>query len=116
MFWPTPVSFRAQAFIIAAASLAVGGLASFIVQDVVITTEGKLLAEAQQVCRAACQELRTQYQERAAYGGDPLHELPLDAQEISLKGLSMTVLRTYEGIEGGMYLPGSDRVMGYADP
>ncbi len=57
MLWPAPVSFRAQAFIIAAASLAVAGLAVLIVQDVVFTTESKLLVDAQQLCTAACQEL-----------------------------------------------------------
>ncbi len=116
MIWPAPVSFRAQAFIIAAASLAVVGLAAFIVQDVVFTTESKLRAEAQQLCTSACQDIRIQYEERAAYTGDPLRELPRDAQEISLKAISNTVLQAYTGIKGGMYLATSDRIMGYAYP
>jgi signal transduction histidine kinase len=118
MIWPTPVSFRAQAFIIAAASLAVAGLAALIVQDVVFTTESKLRAEAQQLCTQACQDIKIQYEERAAYARDPLRELPRDAQEISLKAISTTVLQayTYKGIKGGMYLAASDRIMGYAYP
>ena len=116
MLWPAPVSFRAQAFIIAAASLAVAGLAALIVQDVVFTTEKKLLGDAQQLCTAACQELRVQYQERSVYGGDPLQNLPQDAQEISLMGISMTVLQAYKGIKGGMYLAVPGKIMGYAYP
>jgi signal transduction histidine kinase len=116
MIWTAPASFRAQACIIAAASLAVAGLAALIVQDVVFTTESKLRAEAQQLCTSACQEIKVQYEERAAYVGDPLRKLPKEAQEISLKAISTTVLKAYSGIKGGMYLADSDRIMGYAYP
>jgi signal transduction histidine kinase len=116
MLWPAPVSFRAQAFIIAAASLAVALLAVLIVQDVVFTAENKLLADAQQLCMTACQELKVQYRERAAYGGDPLQNLPKGAQEVSLMGISMTVLQAYKGVKGGMYLPIPGKIMGYAYP
>jgi signal transduction histidine kinase len=116
MLWPAPVSFRAQAFIIAAASLAVVGLAALIVQDAVFTTESKLLGDAQQRCIASCRELKIQYRERAAYAGDPLQALPQYAQEISLKGITTTVLQAYQGIKGGMYLSAEDRIMGYAYP
>jgi signal transduction histidine kinase len=116
MRWPAPVSFRAQAFIIAAASLAVFGLAALIVRDAVFTTESKLLGDAQQRCIASCRELKVQYRERAAYAGDPLQELPLHAQEISLRGITSTVLQAYQGIKGGMYISAENRIMGYADP
>jgi signal transduction histidine kinase len=116
MLWPAPVSFRAQAFIIAAASLAVAVLAILIVRDVIFTTESKLLADAQQLCTAACQELKIQYQERASYGRDPLRYLPQDAQEISLLGISTTVLQGYKGIKGGMFLGTRGRIIGYAYP
>jgi signal transduction histidine kinase len=116
MRWPAPVSFRAQAVIIAAASLAVVGLAAFIVQDAVFTTESKLQDEALQLCMAACKVIKVQYEERAKYAGDPLRELPQDAQEISLKAISRTVLLVYKGVKGGVYLAASDKVMGYAYP
>jgi signal transduction histidine kinase len=116
MRWPAPASFRSQAFIIAAASLAVAGLAAFIVRDAVFTTENRLQDEARQLCMAACKVIKVQYEERLRYGGVPLRELPQDAQEISLRGISMTVLQVYKGIKGGMYLSASDRIMGYAYP
>jgi signal transduction histidine kinase len=116
MLWPAPVSFRAQAFIIAAASLAVAGLAVFIVRDVMFATESKLLADSQQLCTAASEELKLQYQERAAYAGDPLKNLPRNMQEISLMGISTTVLKSYKSIKGGMYLPETGKIIGYAYP
>jgi signal transduction histidine kinase len=117
MRWPAPVSFRAQAFIIAAASLAVAGLAALIVRDAVFTTESKLQNEARQLCTTACKVIKVQYEERAKYASDPLlSKLPPDYQEISLKAISMTVLQVFKGIKGGMYLAASDKIMGYAYP
>jgi signal transduction histidine kinase len=116
MRWPAPVNFRAQAIIIAAASLAVTGLAIFIVRNVVFTAESKILADSQQMCAAACEELKVQYRDREAYVGDPLKNLPKDAQEVSLLGISTTVLQSYKGIKGGMYLTETGRIMGYAFP
>ena len=78
--------------------------------------ESKLLADSQQLCIAASQELKIQYQERAAYAGDPLKNLPRDAQEISLMGISATVLKAYKGIKGGMFLPETGRITGYTYP
>ncbi len=116
MRFPAPVSFRAQAFIIGAASLAVVALAALIVRDVVFTTEAKLLGDALRRCETACRELHHQVRERAAYAGDPLEQLPRQALEISLKGISATVLEAFPGIKGGMYLPAEDAVAGYAYP
>jgi signal transduction histidine kinase len=116
MRWTPPSSFRAQIIIIAAASLAIVALAALIVRDVVFTTESKLLGDAQRQCITAVRELRLQYQERAAYAGNPLYELPAHAQEISLRGISTTVLQAFQGIQGGMYLASQDRFMGYTNP
>ena len=116
MLWPAPASFRIQAAIIAAASLAVVALAVFLVRNVISTTEGTLQAEARQICLAACQKLQIEYEDRLNLGGDAFYSLPLDAQDISLKGVSLTVLRNFTSVEGGIYLTALDRVMGYADP
>ena len=116
MLWPAPASFRAQAAIIAAASLAVVGLAVYIVRNVITTTESALQTEARQLCISACERLQLQYDERTTYAGDSIWNLPPDAQDLSLKGVSLTVLRAFEGIEGGFYVTQVDRVMGYSNP
>jgi signal transduction histidine kinase len=116
MLWPAPASFRTQAAIIAAASLAVVALAVFLVRNVISTTEGRLQADARQICISACQRLQVEYEDRMNLAGDAFQSLPVDAQDISLKGVSLTVLRNFSSVEGGIYLTALDRVMGYADP
>jgi signal transduction histidine kinase len=113
MFWPAPGSFRSQAAIITAASLAVVGLAAFIVSNVIIRTEDTLRAEARQMCTTACQELALQYDERTTYGGN-LQQLPEAAQDLSLQGISHTVLRAFDGMEGMLYFIKKDKLAGYS--
>jgi signal transduction histidine kinase len=113
MFWPAPASFRIQAVIIAGASLAVVGLAAFIISIVITETKDTLRAEARRTCITACQELRTQVDESTTYGSDPLL-MPPDAQDLSLTAIVKTVLRAFEGVEGGIYLVKEERLAGYA--
>jgi signal transduction histidine kinase len=105
-------SFRVQLAVVAVASLAMLTLAALLIHDVLTSAARRLTAEAQQQCLAAAAELADQYADRAAYGGEPLALLPPEAQDVSLRGLSRAVLRSYEGIEGGYYRDG--RVLGYS--
>ena len=116
MRWPAPVSFRSQAFIIGAASLAVFALAALIIRDAVFATEGRLLGDARRRCTAACLEILKQYRDRIDYTDDPLYELPPQAQDISLKGITSTVLLAFPEIKGGMFLPNEKRITGYSFP
>ena len=116
MRWPAPVSFRSQAFIIGAAALAVFALSALIIREAVFTTEGRLLGDARRRCTVACLEILRQYQDRIAYADDPLQELPPHAQDISLKGITSTVLIAYPEIKGGMFLPAEGRITGYSFP
>ncbi len=112
--WPVPRSFRAQIAVVSLASLAVIALAGLVIRDVIRQTESRLLAEARRQVESACRELVRQHQERAAWGGDSLESLPPEAQDLSLRGLTATVLRSYEGLEGGFYLEGPRRLLGHA--
>jgi len=116
MRWLAPASFRSQAFIIGAAALAVFALAALIIRDAVFTTEGRLFGDARRRCTAASLEILKQYQDRIAFTDDPLYELPLYAQEVSLKGITDTVLMAYPEIKGGMFLPRESRITGYSFP
>ena len=116
---PAPVSFRSQAFIIGAAALAVFALAALIVIDAVFATEGRLLGDARRRCTLASFEILKQYQDRIAYTDDPLYELyelPPHALEVSLRGITETVLMAHPEIKGGMFLPNEGRIIGYAFP
>lgn len=112
MFWPAPASFRAQAAIIAAASLAVVGLAAFIVANVIARTADALKKEAQQTCITACREISAQYDEAISSRSD-LRQAPVEALDLSLTGYFETVLKAYEGVEGGVFLLQDDRLIGY---
>lgn len=107
-------NFRTQMTVIAAASVAVSALAAALVREVITSTERALTQEAQQQCSAAAQELSRQYQDRLSYDAEWLGQLPPEAQDLSLRGLAQTVLRSYDGVEGGFYRPDSRRVMGHA--
>lgn len=112
--WPVPHSFRTQLAVVCVASLAVIGLSGILIRDVIAEAESRLLAEARRQCDAACRELAVQYRERTAWGHDALESLPLEAQDLSLRGVVQTVLRSYEGLQGGFYRPGTHGVLGLA--
>jgi len=112
--WLVRQSFRTQVAVVCAATLAVVAVAAILVRDALSQAESRLLAEARRQCEAACQELAEQYRERAALGGDALETLPARAQDLSLRGLSLTVLRAYDGMRGGYYRDESGGVVGQA--
>ena len=105
-------TFRIEALIIAVASLSVIALASILVQDALSQTEGTLRSAAEQELAGAAEELKDQYQDRATFSERPLEALPLEAQDLSLRGLSQTVLRSYKDVRGGFYIPQSQAIVG----
>src|SRR5690606_18298306 len=105
-------TFRIETAIIVAASLSVVALALLLVQDAISRTEGTLRAAAERELTSASEELREQYEERAAFSERPLQALPLDAQDLSLRGLSQTVLRSYGDVQGGFYDTAAGVVVG----
>jgi hypothetical protein len=73
-------TFRTEAVVVALASLSMIALALVLVRDALLQTEGTLRSAAEQDVTAAVEELRAQYEERAAFSERPLQELPLEAQ------------------------------------
>jgi signal transduction histidine kinase len=122
MRWAARDSFRTQIAVIALASLSMAAVAVILVRDVLRSTEQTLVREAQQQCVNAARELRRQFQERAVLLSSqddllrPTAPLPFEAEDLSLKGLSSAVLRSYEGVSGGFFLVPLERVAGYVDP
>ncbi len=112
--WAVPQSFRVQIAMVLLASLAVIALAGLLIRDAISQAESRLLAEARRQAETACRELVRQHEERTAWGGDALESLPVEAQDLSLRGLTYTVLRSYEDLEGGFYAPGPRRLLGHA--
>jgi signal transduction histidine kinase len=100
-------TFRIEEAVIAVASVSIVALALLLVRDAIMQTEGTLRSAAQQETLAAAEELKTQYEERAVFSERTLQGLPLEAQDLSLRGLSQTVLRSYKEVRGGFLIAGS---------
>lgn len=107
-------SLRLQAVVIGLASLSMAALAVILIQDALSRAEQTLIREAEQQSTTAVNELKQQFLERASVVEDPLSAMPIEAQDLSLGGLSGAVLRPYEGVEGGFLLGPALRVVGYA--
>jgi signal transduction histidine kinase len=91
-------------------------LAVMLVQDAWRSTRRTLAYEAQQQCISAVRELQVQFIDRASYLAASPDSLPLqfEAQDLSLRGLSAAVLRSFDGVEGGFLLGPDKRVAGHA--
>lgn len=116
MAWYAPSSFRAQVLIIVIASVAMAVLAVILVQDAWNSTRQTLAEEAQQQCATAVRELQSQFADRASLLDASAEVLLFEAQDLSLRGLSAAVLRSYEDTQGGFLLGPARRMAGQAGP
>ncbi|MGH9674363.1 MAG: ATP-binding protein [Bryobacteraceae bacterium] len=112
MAWYAPDSFRVQAIVIGAACLSMAALGVALVQDAWRSTRQILLRGAEQQCVTAVRELKEQFADRASLIGAP-DTLPFEAHDLSLRGLSAAVLRSYEDLEGGFLLGSQRRLAGH---
>jgi len=106
-------SLRGQLAVTAVAAISLLALTGILVRDVVVGAEERIVSEAEQQCATAAAELARAYSDRLAFRQDEdLAALPLEAQDLSLRALSATVLRSYDGLRGGFLVEG--RVIGAA--
>ena len=112
MAWYAPDSFRVQAIVIGAACLSMAALGVALVQDAWRSTQQILLRGAERQCMTAVRELKDQFADRASLIGAP-DPLPFEAHDLSLRGLSAAVLRSYEDLEGGFLLGSQRRLAGH---
>lgn len=98
-------SFRVQLAVVCAASIAICAMAGVVVYDSFARSRQALIDDAGQQCLAAIRELNKQVRDRNLYGGEAIAQLPRAAQDLSLRGITETVLSGYEGVEGGFHIP-----------
>jgi signal transduction histidine kinase len=91
-------------------------LAWLLAEDVLTSTEQRLAGEAQQECLRAADELSDQYRDWEALRAEPADPLPFEALDLSLRGMTLAVLRPYQGLSGGFYVAGINRLAGSASP
>jgi signal transduction histidine kinase len=102
-----------QLLLILLAGVAVTALSVLLIWDSVHNAERVVIGDMGNQLNAAVAELGRQYAYRADSDTN-WQSLPLASQDISLRGISQTVLRSYPGVEGGFFLDGE--FAGYAFP
>jgi len=83
--------------------LSVAALSVVLISGAIQSAERVVLAEARNAVVLAVSELKQQYQNGAS-SDVTWRSLPLSARDVSLQGISQTVLRAYQGVEGGFYV------------
>ena len=84
-----------------------------LISEAIRSAERVVLGEATKTISAALNELSQQYQYRAV-SDSSWTSLPAQARDVSLRGITQTVLRSYPGVEGGFYSGGE--FLGYGFP
>jgi signal transduction histidine kinase len=102
-----------QLLLTSAAALSLSAISVILITDAVRNAERVVLGEANKTIATAVDELREQYRYRAS-SDSSWQSLPAQALDISLRGMTQTVLRSYPGVEGGFYSEGE--FLGYAFP
>jgi signal transduction histidine kinase len=97
--------------LVAAASVAI--LSVVLITEAIRSAESVVLGEANRTLATAISELKQQYQYRAS-SDSAWRTLPLQARDVSLRGITQVVLRSYPGVEGGVY--SDSEFLGYAYP
>jgi len=107
--WYSPDRLRTQGLLIALTSISMAVLTAVLIQDAWQSTRQTLTDEAEQECATAVAELQQQFADRESLidSSEPAPRV-FEALDLSLRGLSSAVLRSYEGMEGG-FLIGSER-------
>lgn len=95
------------------AALSVTALSVVLISEAVGSAERVVVGEATKTISTALSELSQQYQYRAA-SDSYWTSLPAQARDISLRGITQTVLRSYPGVEGGFY--SGNEFLGYGFP
>ena len=95
------------------AALSVATLSVVLITEAVRGAERVVLGEANRTVASAVGELKQQYQYRVS-SDSSWQALPAQARDVSLRGITQTVLRSYPGLEGGFY--GDAAFLGYAFP
>jgi len=102
-----------QLFFVLLSAVSVAALSVLLISQAVRSAESAVLADTRQALAASAGELSQQLDARIA-SDTSWATLPASAREISLRGISQTVLRSYPGVEGGFFLDSA--LSGYSFP
>ena len=102
-----------QLFLILVSAMSVAALSILLIWDSVHSAERFVLGDMSGQMNTALSELGRQFTYRVN-SDSSWKDLPVAARDVSLRGISEVVLRSYPGVEGGFYENGT--FIGYAFP
>jgi len=102
-----------QLLLILFAGVAVAALSVLLIWDSVHNAERVVISDMGDQLNSAVTELARQYAYRAD-SDSTWQSLPLAFQDVSLRGVTQAVLRSYPGVEGGFF--SNEEFVGYAFP
>jgi len=105
--------FQLQLFLILVSATSVAALSVLLIWDSVHNAERFVIGDMGSQMNTALSELGRQFTYRAT-SDSSWKDLPIAARDVSLRGISEVVLRSYPGVEGGFYENGT--FIGYAFP
>ena len=105
--------FQLQLLFALLAATSVAILTVGLVANAVQHAEGFVLADTHRALNQAMRELGHEYALRLR-GDSSWYEMPPGAQDVTLRGISQTVLDSFPGVEGGFWTAG--RFLGYSYP
>ncbi len=102
-----------QLLLILFAGVAVAALSVLLIWDSVHNAERVVISDMGDQLNSAVTELARQYAYRAD-SDSTWQSLPLASKDVSLRGVTQAVLRSYPGVEGGFF--SNEEFVGYAFP
>lgn len=112
--------FQLQLLFALLAAISVAALTVELVANAIRHAEGFVLTDTKRALTQAINELDREYRlrQRATASAQPTEtpwaDLPITAQDLTLRAISQTVLAAYPGVEGGFWLP--SQFAGYSYP
>lgn len=103
MHAPLQNRLQLQLFLTLLAALSVATLSVLLITEAIRSTESVLIGETNRTVSSAIRELAQQYRYRVS-SDSGWDSLPKQAKDVSLRGITQTVLRAYPGVEGGFYV------------
>jgi signal transduction histidine kinase len=105
-------TIRVQLTLVTLAALITVAVAILVISQVMGNTESLLVNEARRQTSLAASSLQQQLFERLHLEEESPLTLPARSRELSLRGITTTVLAGFPTVEGGYWFPGEERVSG----
>jgi len=106
-------TLRTQLALVLLSALVTGAAAVLLIRELLSNTESLLVNETHRQTTLVAEQLQQQLHERLRLERDSPLTLPAPARELSLRGITATVLSGFPALEGGYCLPEARQIAGW---